>query len=214
MTNNNHHENNNNSHIESPNPAPNQQHPLNQLYENVVNAVLSSGSTVENLSDESRHRVWLELVNYETRHSRRLEEKELAIGELKKSLCDLTEKRFRTHLQQHPNESDAAESSGNAPPPLSNIEFMLDEKEAHVRELLKDLDDKSAEILKLKQTIKDQDLIILSHNTNIYVCSCFFLLFNNFINNYKHINIHSFLSKIKLNWNFNHIYVIIILSYV
>lgn len=136
---------NNNNHL---------QHPLNQLYERLVIAA-SLGE------DEPRQRVWIELVNYETYKQRQLEEKELAIGELKRSLCDLTEKRFRTSL----NDS----GSGPDAPPLANLEFLLNEKEAHVRELLHDLEDKSTEIQKLKQTIKDQDLVILSHNTNINV---------------------------------------------
>lgn len=118
--------------------------------------------------DESRSRVWQELVNYENHNRRQLEEKELAIGELKKSLCDLTEKRLRTSLHQNQLDDSSSNNSNNVPS-LSNMEFLLNEKEAQMRELLKDLDDKSNEILKLKQTIKDQDLIILSHNTNIYV---------------------------------------------
>lgn len=136
-------------------------HQLAHLYESLLGV-----AGLHELSEETKHRMWLELVNYEAKNARLVEEKEFAIGELKKSLFDLTEKRFR---QQQHNLSNG--SSGNNDVSSSNVEFMLNEKEAQVRELLDDLDQKSAEILKLKQTIKDQDLIILSHNTNIYVSS-------------------------------------------
>jgi hypothetical protein len=131
-------------------------HELAQLYE----SLLAAAAAESTLSDECKHRMWLDLVNYETKHSRVVEEKEFAIGELKKSLCDLTEKRFR---QQQLNVSNGGATD------VANMEFLLNEKEAQVRELIGDLEQKSAEIIKLKQTIKDQDLIILSHNTNIYV---------------------------------------------
>lgn len=118
------------------------------------------------LTGESKNQVWNDLVEYETSkegsHLRKLEENEFIINELKKNLCELTEKRFRASVQQHNNDSQVEV-------PKSNIEFMLNEKDSQLREVLKDLDEKSNEILKLKQTIKDQDLIILSHNSNIYV---------------------------------------------
>ncbi|CAF1077712.1 unnamed protein product, partial [Brachionus calyciflorus] len=112
-----------------------------------------------NLSDDLKNIIKTNLNEYEQLNLRKLEEKDLIISQLKQNLVDLTEKRFRTSIIQ------------NAPTanlPLENIEFLISEKEKRINELLDDLSEKNREISKLKETIKNQDDVILSHNNNIY----------------------------------------------
>jgi hypothetical protein len=107
------------------------------------------------------------LLDFDQQSVRKLEEKDVIIAELKQSLLELTEKRFRQSLLQVAN-SDA----NSAPPPLvdlKNIEFLLNEKENQISAYANELRQREAEVVNLKATIKEQDDIILSHNSNIYV---------------------------------------------
>lgn len=112
-----------------------------------------------NLSDDLKNAIKQNLTEYEQMCSRKLEEKDYVINQLKQNLVDLTEKRFRT------SQTNSSTASLNA----QSIEFLLNQKEAQINELQQMLSDKQNEILNLKQTIIDQDNIILSHNNNIYV---------------------------------------------
>ena len=117
------------------------------------------------------------LNDYEHSMQQRIfEEKDHIINQLKQNLVDLTEKRFRSSLNNSSKEASPAPSHHNISninesPLLSsnNIEFMLNEKENRIQMLLNELNNSQNEIDKLKQIIKNQDDVILSHNNNLFV---------------------------------------------
>lgn len=143
-----------------------------KFYDQLVERLESELSV--RLDDEWRDRIKLDLCDYERVNERKLEEKELVISELKQNLLNLTEKRFRsltaavTAAGTGKNQNGVDEASSQLGNCL-NIQLLLDEKENQLKNVLVELSEKNSEILKLKQTIKDQDDIILSHNSNIYV---------------------------------------------
>ena len=107
------------------------------------------------------------LLEYDQTVIRKLEEKDSIIKELKQNLLELTEKRFRKSLSNNGlNNSDEA-----AAPVVDfkSIEFLLNEKESQISAYANELRQRENEVTNLKQTIKEQDEIILSHNSNIYV---------------------------------------------
>ena len=120
------------------------------------------------------------LADFETNMQQRIvEEKDHIIEQLKQNLVELTEKRFRTSLSN----TSSKEASPAPLPSSSNMEFLLNEKENRIQMLLGELQDSQSEISRLKQTIKDQDDVILSHNNNRYVKKeiaclypCFFIV--------------------------------------
>jgi chromosome segregation ATPase len=89
-----------------------------------------------------------------------LEERDAIIIELKRSLLELTEKRFRTQTSQ--------EAAGQANLNNRNIQFLLDDKDSRINLLQNELDESHSEISKLKRTITELDHVILSHNNNLY----------------------------------------------
>lgn len=104
------------------------------------------------------------LNDYELFNQRKYEEKDIIINQLKENLLNLTEKRFRTAVANSENTDITKE-----PTILSNIDTLLNEKEARISALTNEILENQQEISNLKRTIKDQDDIILSHNNNIYV---------------------------------------------
>lgn len=111
-----------------------------------------------NLSDDLKNIIKTYLSEYESLNQRKLEEKDSIICQLKQNLVDLTEKRFRTSIQ-----------NGTSTLPNENIEFLVNEKEAKINNLSDQLSEYERNISKLKQTIKSQDDVILSLNNNIHV---------------------------------------------
>lgn len=120
-----------------------------------------------NLSDDLKNIIKTYVSEYESLNQRKLEEKDSVIFQLKQNLVDLTEKRFRTSIQ-----------NGTSTLPNENIEFLINEKEKKINDLLDQLSDNERSIIKLKQTIKSQDDVILSLNNNIYVSIIFFFVLN------------------------------------
>lgn len=110
------------------------------------------------------------LLEHEECGMRKLEEKDVAIGELKQSLLELTEKRFRAHLNDETHQTPLVD--------IKNIEFMLNEKENQLNAYANELRLRENEVTSLKETIKQQDDIILSHNSNIYVIYSLYLSIN------------------------------------
>lgn len=135
---------------------------LGSFYSFLINELEINLST--NLSDDLKNVIKQNLNDYEQFNFRKWEEKDFVINQLKQNLVDLTEKRFRT---------SQANANQTAPLNNENIEFLLNEKEAKIRDIQAELNDKENEILRLKQTIKDQDNVILSHNNNIHVSLIF-----------------------------------------
>jgi hypothetical protein len=122
------------------------------------------------LTAELREVIRSALLDYDQHSARKLEEKDVIIGELKLSLLELTEKRFRQSLlQQQASQETGGSSSPQQLVDLKNIEFMLAEKENQLSLYANELRQREAEVGNLKMTIKEQDDIILSHNSNIYV---------------------------------------------
>ncbi|RMZ97836.1 hypothetical protein BpHYR1_033355 [Brachionus plicatilis] len=115
-----------------------------------------------NLSDDLKNIIKTYLSEYESLNQRKLEEKDSVISQLKQSLLELTEKRFRASIQ-----------NGSSSLPYENIEFLINEKEAKINQLLDQLSENERDINKLKQTINSQDDVILSLNNNIYSCHFF-----------------------------------------
>ena len=101
------------------------------------------------------------LNDFEQRAQRKFEERDQMINQLKQNLLELTEKRFR-NLNQNGN-SEPGNLINN------NMQYVLNEKDVHISQLVNQINEKEKEIVNLKKTIKEQDDIILSHNNNIYV---------------------------------------------
>jgi flagellar biosynthesis chaperone FliJ len=108
------------------------------------------------------------LVEYEQFNMRRFEEKDQFIGQLKQNLMELTEKRYRA-LNKNGENGTSVDQPIDSNALNTNLKFVLNEKDNQISSLLKQLNDCEKEIGKLKDTIKDQDDVILSHNNNIYV---------------------------------------------
>jgi hypothetical protein len=130
------------------------------------------------LTDDLKEFVRRALIDHEQGNVRKLEEKDVVIGELKQSLLELTEKRFRQSLTanatQQQNGTATNGGSHSQLLDLKNIEFLLGEKEAQVSMYANELRQREAECEKLKRTIQEQDNIILSHNSNLHVSAFFF----------------------------------------
>ena len=88
------------------------------------------------------------LYDYEQLNSRKFEEKDQVIDQLKQNLVNLTEKRFRA-LNNNTNKSEIDPNSLN-----NNLQFVLNEKDVKLNELIDQLDEKQKEIatLRLPQT--------------------------------------------------------------
>ena len=106
------------------------------------------------------------LIGYEQFNQRQSEEKNQIINQLKQNLVDLTEKRFRA---LNNNIGSNREDHVDANSLNSNLQFVLSEKDLKIASLINEINENKQEINHLKATIKDQDNIILSHNSNIYV---------------------------------------------
>ncbi len=118
------------------------------------------------LEDNLKYLLYNNLSNYyNTNLINVLEEKEEIIKQLKQSVVDLTDKRFRALNNATTNGQITA-----ALPQLSqhNIEFLLNEKEKQIQDLKNDLNGQENEIKNLKKTIKEQDDVILQLNNNIF----------------------------------------------
>ena len=115
--------------------------------------------------------------------NRVFEEKDQIIRQLRQSLVELTEKRFRSSINNNTNssskEASPAPSNLNESAHLNNsyIEFLLNEKDQRIKMLLDELNDSENEINKLKRIIKELDDVILSHNNNLYVSLLLFCFF-------------------------------------
>lgn len=147
-------------------------------HENVTNGHVDTDKDPESLSViilEEFHKlgaiseadnIKLKLLEYEQANVRKFEEKEQIINQLKQSLVDLTEKRFRALNNNNPLDKNV----NNKDPTLNNnLQFVLGEKDIKINKLVADIDEFHKEINNLKSVIKDQDNVILSHNNNIYV---------------------------------------------
>ena len=106
------------------------------------------------------------LIGYEQFNQRQSEEKNQIINQLKQNLVDLTEKRFRA---LNNNAGSNREEHVDPNSLNSNLQFVLSEKDLKIASLIDEINENKQEINHLKATIKDQDNIILSHNSNIYV---------------------------------------------
>ncbi len=118
----------------------------------------------------------IKLNEYDQFNMRRFEEKDQFINQLKQNLMELTEKRFRQLNAKSSPSSETLTSSHSSSSLIidstnalnNNMKFVLNEKDAQISQLLKQLNENELEIDRLKTTIKEQDNIILSHNNNIY----------------------------------------------
>ena len=158
-------------HDESPSNGINSRKKINNpivLYEHLFNELENSLNTTLDLSlKEALKNI---LSDYENSlQNRVLEEKDQIINQLKQSLVDLTEKRFRHSLSSSSKEASPALEQSSSHLNNSNIEFLLNEKDSRIRSLLDELNESQLEIDKLKKIIKDQDNVILSHNNNLNV---------------------------------------------
>ena len=105
------------------------------------------------LSEAGRERLRACLAKYEAANTRRLEEHQVTIGQLKQSVLDLTDKRMR-QMGGHEQHVEHTQQ----------LEYMLNEKEMRVAALMRALGERDEETQSLRRTIKDQDDIILTLN--------------------------------------------------
>ncbi len=109
------------------------------------------------------------IVEYELLNSRKFEEKDQVISQLKQNLVELTEKRFRALTNNGQNNTSIDKNSLNG-----NLQFVLTEKDSKILELTDRIEEFQKEINNLKAVIKNQDDVILNHNNNIHVIVYFF----------------------------------------
>lgn len=111
---------------------------------------------------------------YEKTMNYRIEENDMIINQLKKNLYELTEKRMRSNYNKINNENNNYELSNednvaNITTLNNTMQLIINDKDAQIEKLLSEIDELNYEKSKLKETIKQQDNVILEHNNTIYV---------------------------------------------
>ncbi len=124
---------------------------------NLCNIILKDLSNPEAVREK--------LAEYELLNSRKFEEKDQVISQLKQNLVELTEKRFRALNNGQNNATSSIDKNSLN----GNLQFVLGEKDARIAELMDRVEDFQKEIDNLKSVIKNQDNVIFNHNNNIHV---------------------------------------------